>query len=696
MKLPPELSFLEAVLVNPIDSYRTATWLISEFDDTTWLVNFDYEEPKQFRWDITLDDGSLLTSSKNKKLLESLKYYLTASTRDEQFGQSNAVDGQQVKRFMNACNIIDYLLIESARFQIAKHGLGGLTGGNLIEILQKIASHPSTYESIYDWTNKLAKFCYELFSRTDKGEILKLLNLMPQLSIITNEQKDDDTLGIPLELIPSIRACFCISQLYYKGRNGNQHNTVALSKIIYGNCVWGNSASKPIHSILCYNDNSSLFSREYPRASVRTGNRERLGKSGFNGFRYAIYSLGFLHEIGVDAPSVDALLEAERFAPELPSGGRFRTLPSGVVFASIRNAIEFHLDHGQLLTKALCRIALECKKRKISPAALTSTEIVALVGPKLSKFGISRLSLSVKNGLEENPYQLKGSKNTYFNELRNNSGLYELIAVYLGGVQLVIGVLMARRASELHTLNAATCLDETETWLLFLNAKSSRHLFGLRKREARPIEPIAASMIKSLIRMQKVLKRIGYIDNYQSLFSSPHFRGAAKLTEVNSASYNRNLDMFCDYFETPVNSNGERIYIRQHQLRRFFAMLFFYCSSFTKLDTLQWMLGHTDPTHVWHYITESTDKSILNEAKAHFVSEQICSGDYSNYIELAELVKDRYGTGNFGLIDSDDLEVYLQELMTEGWLEIEPEFFSDHQGKQYKIVAKLIRSKGAE
>ncbi|MGY2292593.1 hypothetical protein ACW9H6_23020, partial [Pseudomonas sp. SDO528_S397] len=95
--------------------------------------------------------------------------------------------------------------------------------------------------------------------------------------------------------------------------------------------------------------------------------------------------------------------------------------------------------------------------------------------------------------------------------------------------------------SELYELSAEDCLDETEEWLLFRNAKSTRHLFGVRRREARPIEPIAADMIKTLIRMQKVLRRIGFIPKLQMLFSVPSFRGAAQLTNSSAYVYNRNL-----------------------------------------------------------------------------------------------------------------------------------------------------------
>jgi hypothetical protein len=192
--------------------------------------------------------------------------------------------------------------------------------------------------------------------------------------------------------------------------------------------------------------------------------------------------------------------------------------------------------------------------------------------------------------------------------------------------------------------------------------------------------------------MQKTLCRIGYIDKLQTLFSAPDFRGGPALNECTPYVYNRNLDIFCDYFETPRNSAGERYYFRQHQIRRFFAMLFFYCGSFSKLETLQWMLGHTDPIHVYRYITESTDGAVLASAKAHYVAEQLHYGDVENYQALADLLKQHHGCDDFSLIDTDDLEDYIQDLVDGGWVEIEPEFFTDHQKIKFKVVARLINT----
>ena len=694
MQLPPELDFLTPFLVEPTEAYRYASWLLSDFDAHVWEYSFDYKNPKAVDWRIMLDDGSLLTDVKNHNLLLGFKYYLTSCTRDDSgyLQETNEVQGQQLQRFCHACHVLDFLLINGKRYQLGKYGLEGLTAGNLIEILQTLADAPIVSESVYNWNERLRGYCLKLVEETSPTALAELLQTMPQLAEISDEQRVENNLGIDCELIPKVRAALHLKGFYHKQAMGNQPNTTLLSQAIYPEVLWGKNQPKVTYDILIYNDDSSQIEREFPGAPVTSGAREKMRDTTYLAYRRAVYQLGVLHELELPAPRTEALVQAEKFQPDLSTIGRFRTLPSDMVFKGLRQAIEFHLDHGHDLTKAFCRIALECRKRGISPSTLTGSEVQQLVGPKLVVLGVSRLSLVIKSTNDGTLHSsVKGTKKAYFENLRANRGFYELMAVYVGCVQLTVGILMARRVSELYGLNAKDCLDETEEWLLFRNAKSTRHLFGMRRREARPIEPVAADMIKTLIRMQKVLHRIGYIPKLKTLFAMPNFQGAAKLTDSSAYTYNRNMDIFCDYFETPLTAKGERHYFRQHQLRRFFAMLFFYCGSFAKLDTLQWMLGHTDPKHVYRYITESTDGAVLASAKAQVAAEELHLGNYENFLELTHLLKERYGTEKFTLISTHDLEDQIVELMEEGWIEIEPEFFSDHEGNKFKIVARLKR-----
>lgn len=694
MHLPPELEFLSPLLRLPAEEYMTAAWLLSDFDSDKWSYSFGYKKsPKELDWDVPLSDGSSLLDSKNKQILLGFKYFLTSSTRNaHDTGDTNELEGQQAKQFSKSCHIIDYLLLNDARYKISTYGLERLSGGNLIELLETLSQTSSTTESIYQWTPTLKNYCYKILKETDEAEIIQALRERPQLLVITNEQKDEDELGIPLDLIPPIRAALFIRGMYGTPQvdYGYQPNTIRLSQTLYPQLLWGKNQSKTVHSILGYNDDTSMFTREYPGVPTNTGALERMRDQTFFAYRATLYNLGTLNEIGIPAPATSALLQADAYTPQLGAKGRFRTVPSDIIFTSLRNAIELHIEHGKEIVDGFCRIAQECQNRNVAPSTLSELEVTHIVGPYLANLGVSRLSLSARiidtKTLRES---VKGDKSEYFSNLRSNVALYDLLAAYVGGVQLTIGILMARRVSELYSLRADKCLDGSGEWLLFGNAKSTVHLLGMRRSEARPIEPIAAEMIKNLIRMQEELLRIGYIKSYKTLFALPNMRGFREITDSTAQTYNRNLDIFCDYFQTPLNQKGQRWYLRQHQMRRFFAMLFFYCGSFSSLDTLRWMLGHTDLKHVWNYITESTDGALLNSAAAQFAAENIHIGNTEGFKELAELIEQRYGTDKYGLIPSDELEDYINDLMEEGMVEIEPEFFTDTTGVHMKIVSRL-------
>ena len=255
--------------------------------------------------------------------------------------------------------------------------------------------------------------------------------------------------------------------------------------------------------------------------------------------------------------------------------------------------------------------------------------------------------------------------------------------MYHGGVQIVVAALMARRQTELASLKAEECLDETRRWLVFGLAKSTRNLEGRRVRIARPIDEMAVEMIEKLIEIQRAYLDAGLISKFGLLYDTVCLLDPANF--VSSANYKQSLvhsvDIFCDYFETPVRDDGKRYYIRTHQLRRFFAMSFFWGSGFGGMDTLRWFLGHADPEHLYRYITENTPGEVLRHAKAQFLSETL-----EEHEGLRELISSRYGTDDFTLLSTDELEEYIDDLISNGEVEVEPEFIEDGSGRSYRLM----------
>jgi hypothetical protein len=212
--------------------------------------------------------------------------------------------------------------------------------------------------------------------------------------------------------------------------------------------------------------------------------------------------------------------------------------------------------------------------------------------------------------------------------------------------------------------------------------------FGRTREQAlRPIPNVAARCILSLSDLHKNLSLLSSAKASDRLFSKPRYRevGLAAMSSVDAAKV---LNRFSDYFEVQQDSAGRRYYIRTHQMRRFFAMTFFWAGGFGGLDTLRWFLGHTNVEHVYHYITETVPGEVLRRVGAEYASKALLTGQ-SNTEGLGNLLGERYGLSSFSIMQSDEVADYIEDLMMEGLLKVEPVFIDSPTGKRHEILFKI-------
>ncbi len=353
---------------------------------------------------------------------------------------------------------------------------------------------------------------------------------------------------------------------------------------------------------------------------------------------------------------------------------RFETYPSSVIFNTFKKAVEFHLKYGDLLINNYLKIIdLKNKNNNLSRTDLNQT-IRKYIDKDLIDLGVNAF---------QKEYETIKSSNDYYEKIRKNYYLYELIKVYYGCVQFVVGSLMARRISELRGLKYNDCYDEENQLLLFKRSKSTKGLFGIKDYIALPIDKLAIDMLKNL---QRIINACDIEDKeHIEIFSIPSGVQINTISrDLHDDKYNGNLDIMHDYFEVEVIDN-KRLYIRQHQLRRFFAMTFFWSSGFGTLDTLRWFLGHTDIEHVYHYISETESGEVLRSVKSQFVAENI-----KEYHEnLREFIKSKFNTDNYKILKTDELIELLDILQEEKKITIEPEFFESDNQQKFKIIIKI-------
>ncbi|MFJ5286662.1 integrase [Pseudomonas sp. NPDC088429] len=675
--------FLEDFKLVEAAPHTTAPWLLNEFNENIWVIQTTQKIPYELHWGVSLWDGSMLTDDKNEILLRSLKHLLIIGTNgvNEEFAMLAPVS--QYMRLACSSRLIDYLLINAQSYDLCRFGLGALDADNLKGILNHLAAYAWSEDSIYAWHERVTAFCKLQLSTLSDSEAEKIFAKYPSMLEISDDVCEDIKLDIAASEIPRIRAAMMKANLYYGNNDGYKISTKALSERLYPDTLRGRQTAKSALVMLSFFPNEQSYKREYPSVSVTTGESEILQDTLYFYYRYTLVNSASLSTLGLPAPSdTDTIKE---HVPTLNQSSRFRSVPSGNLLKLFRRSMEFHLEHGRKILNGFVRVATYCHARNISMTRLPQAELLKIIGPELANFGVKKLGLSSHRKTLTRSRR-KGSREQYFQQLRANYGLLELVYVYLGSVQLTVGMIMARRVDELITLEAKKCLDITKSWLIFKLAKSTRRALGIRQRQSRPIDAVAVEMIEELRRLQKLLKRLGVIDDLSDLFATPPSMGHKVLQDCSLHLYNRHLDFACDYFESDVTTEGERYYVRQHQLRRFFAIMFFYTNSFGDLDTLRWMLGHRDVEHIWHYLTECLEPKDLRGAGARYFADLAKHDRLENYQNLQDLLYAEFGTTKFALVDEQKIEDYLAAMLEEGKARIEPKFFKDENGKSMQIL----------
>ncbi len=178
-------------------------------------------------------------------------------------------------------------------------------------------------------------------------------------------------------------------------------------------------------------------------------------------------------------------------------------MPSCVVFTSLRKAIEFGLTYGEDLIDSYLAIikASHAENKTLSQWQQKERDISPYLTPTIRALGVKRWLIHQ----HEEKFFKTIDNATYYSCLRANEGLWELLRVLYGAIQIVIGTLMARRQRELTDLIATKCIIKTNVTWYFLLRKSGYD--GKREKIARPIPKVAVTFIQLLERLQITLKK---------------------------------------------------------------------------------------------------------------------------------------------------------------------------------------------
>jgi len=701
LKGMPENLFdvLERMSLDNDSLFQEATWLISDFDDEVWLMDFDGVR-RTIEWRVRFGAG-MLTDAQYTTIRNLFKSFLIVQTAVTKNNRRVCSDATAKHLVACACRIVDYFLLRQDELKIVRYGLRLVGKNDIATLLHRFENGPTDVEAVYDWKATLARW---LDARLDVHRAHAEL-LVAKHSVFTeiSVPQEDWILAVEPRKMSLWRAVLWLEGCYNRAKNQNYRfipSTRKLAATIYAETIAGKT-HKPIFEELCLYP-IDKYVRECPGVDVRTGTGDGPTPAYLARRRNALDSLILLEAAGFDVP-IDALDGAREYKPVSPermaTPGRYRNPPFWQVMDGMRDGLAFCEERGEALLNSYINILAAAKGEEVTPyVLLLGHDIREFLTRGAADMGVTQWCLRTHAGsLSLGRRYIRAregerwSKEKFYGEFRRGRGLLQNIQVLYGSFTHLVGPLTARRQMELLRLPIKGCLDTSRTFIHFGNRKSGAA--GLLEKEVRPIPPAVEIPISIIEAFHCRLVKEGLSQKAGLLFDLPGWQGMRIPTVP---SFNSCLDAFCDYFQTPLTIDGRRHYLREHQFRRFFIISFFFSARIGDLDTLRWFVAHVDAEHLWHYLTNNVSGDLYREAAAYFLTDELLLPEESRVIEmhenvhdhLAALVQERFGTRKFSLVDADALEGYLESKIGSD-IEVEPEFFSFAVGFPYKIVCRL-------
>ncbi|EJN34416.1 hypothetical protein [Pseudomonas sp. GM80] len=663
-------------------SIDTPPWIEdgANFLDNIWPCNFGAHRGTDYRkiidFNVSLSNGSLLTDCVNHKLLKWIKTFICVQVHPRYNGGTRKKPTYEVQQVMLVLQFFDWLLMNDEIFNIGEFGLSQVTTDNIKSYLIKNTSPPiSTY--LYDYPNRLANWLRKQFSSLTEEDFMNaaviwegIHNVPPMAERITDLNDFE---------VVCARTLMIKQGWYVKVYDSIRFNSKYFVSLEYKDTLHGANlvVTPPVE--LC---SSAYFLREYPAIPVTAPTARGIEITTFRAYvrmikKIAIVDANYCDGV-IAATKVNGINAKNLYAQVVQkSRGRFVTLPESVTLDLLGDSFDFFFQYAQPIFKCMLDV-LGWGQRLIFRQYMKMDQIgeatTRFITPELRQLGVTTWSIR----------QLRNNPELYA-QLRSGKGLNECYHTLVGAMLVIIGSLAARRQSEIMLLEKETCLLPFKNPYLPENANVSYCLYykvaktGTREERESNTAGITLAMAKIIwqfIEFRDGCEKLGVIGEDGPLILS--IARSLEARPLIPISYNRCLDTLCDYVQTPViNLNGvpSRYYIRQHQLRRFSLLAFFYGSASASLENLQLLSGHSDPRHIFDYLTEPMSGVIIRSAKAEVIT---------NFI-----VSDRHDIENLGLVKAHLLKKFSVENIT---LKTLNEIKEDYQGLASEGIVTLSLS----
>lgn len=677
-----EKIFNKTKVYNNIDLHniREPYWFEknTNFFDNIWNIQIGETKFTLNFQNIKIDNNKFL--NENIKILNTFKHWLCIQGHPI-FNKGILIKPETLKINLSiTIDFINYILLNSDKMELSKLDLLCIDNNFIIDFLTQLGLKGKS-NGIYNYSSLVSKYLKENIKNIKICELKNFEKKYPLLHC-NSEQIE---LFLDIDSIRKARY-WIYKNTGYSNKSGN-NNMRFFDKIYEGKILYTNKKFPSFDELKL---TSYINTTEYPALPVITNEEIEFSYQTLQAYIKIIKSLTLVH-MQEDCAQLSNYnlkeINIKRISREinLKKPGRYASLPADVTFKAIKDSFEYIHKYMDFLLELILDYLIYEKKYPSN-----SFKKFIEDHPKndiIKKIGIDTVKI------EKGP--------NYFVNLRKNNGLIDSYNVLLGSCLILIGALTARRSSEILELDAFNCiipcsinpiLNNTDFEIIFDNRKSGiGGEYFHREKLARPIPRSVALIIYKLQEFNKKID-MNKLINKKSL-SLINFLSPLKLEfkKINPNSSGEILDTFCDYFETKIildKTIYKRYYIRQHQLRRFFAMMFFWSKSFDGLDTLRYFLGHTDIEHLYYYITEPLTGAVLNGVKAHTLTEAYL-GDNSikiqNISSLREILLNHFKISDIELVNlnssylnTDKILILnkINYLLDEHIIDLKPNFFT--------------------
>ncbi|MCL6695272.1 hypothetical protein [Acinetobacter baumannii] len=601
-------------------------------------------------------------------------------------------------------SLIDSILLNSKKIKISERGLQALNSEFFKDIIINIALL-GVEEGIYDFKNTIRQYLLKNIDKITINDVKEFEKKFPYIHI-----NSEFSLNFSVEQLRK-------SKLFLFNKNAYRINSslkTTVNSSTFNNLYKNTLAYEYLHFEILdeLSLNHSTSRRKYASVPTKNFDNKNLTRTRIIQIIKIIESINLAFSLNnIKYKSIKIDLASIFNHVENINNNRTTTLPSNVIFKAFQDAFIYVHKYMEYILDTFLNIITDVESSR------------NLKSPKFKSFKEKLYLNYIKGPLKE--LDITCWSTYEFLDLTSNNkniGLTQAYQLLIGSISILIGIVMARRQSEILSLSATNALNppninpeefpQTEFFLLLNNAKSgSGGKIDLREELTLPIPTSIAKIIYKLQNFNKTL--INYFPKFAkhpTLLSSLDPLSIS-FGYINQTTHNHYLDYFCDYFETPIITNEsqiqQRYYIRQHQLRRFFAMLFFWANSFSGIDSLRKFLGHTRMDHVYNYITETTPGEVLAGVKAQYIAEHLAlPKEHTSYIQnieaLEPLLKEHFSIGYFDYLSYEEvsenydhsltkkeLEEYFYTLLSNSIIDIKPMFFTSQEESHIRSF-KLI------